>query len=105
MSYFLQALLACVVLCCACLIQGFTSAQVQLVDENHTMVQHREHEISQIVRSIQDLNDIFKDLAHMIVDQVGGWMLFVLYFLFSLGLQGHFSLKGLMNRKGCDCYC
>jgi len=44
-----------------------------MVDENHVMVQHREREISQIVRSIQDLNDIFKDLAHMIVDQVGYW--------------------------------
>ncbi|XP_076470654.1 syntaxin-16-like [Babylonia areolata] len=49
--------------------KGFTTAQIQLVEENSSMVQQREHEIAQIVRSIQDLNDIFKDLATMIVDQ------------------------------------
>lgn len=34
------------------------------------MVQQRENEIMQIVRSIQDLNDIFKELATIVVDQV-----------------------------------
>jgi len=34
------------------------------------MVEQREKEILQIVRSIQDLNEIFKDLATLVVDQV-----------------------------------
>ena len=34
------------------------------------MVEQRDKEIVQIVRSIQDLNEIFKDLATLIVDQV-----------------------------------
>lgn len=49
--------------------KGFTSAQMQLVDDNTVIVQQREKEISHIVRSIQDLNEIFKDLSTMIVDQ------------------------------------
>ena len=43
---------------------------MQLVEDNTVMVQQREKEISHIVRSIQDLNEIFKDLSTMIVDQV-----------------------------------
>jgi syntaxin 16 len=34
------------------------------------MIDEREKEILNIVKSIQDLNEIFKDLALMIVDQV-----------------------------------
>lgn len=49
--------------------KGFTASQLQMVEDNSAIVQHREHEIGQIVRSIQDLNEIFKDLANMIVDQ------------------------------------
>lgn len=49
--------------------KGFTSSQLQMVEENTTHVKQREKEISLIVRSITDLNDIFKDLASMVVDQ------------------------------------
>nr|KAG5712189.1 hypothetical protein BaRGS_014539 [Batillaria attramentaria] len=49
--------------------KGFTTAQMQMVEENSSVMQHREQEIAKIVRSIQDLNDIFKDVASMIVDQ------------------------------------
>lgn len=49
--------------------KGFTAGQMQLVEDNTLMVQHREKEISHIVRSIQDLNEIFKDLSTMVVDQ------------------------------------
>ncbi|GFO02734.1 syntaxin-16 [Plakobranchus ocellatus] len=49
--------------------KGFTSAQMQLVEDNTSFVQHREKEVASIVRSITDLNDIFKDLSSMIVDQ------------------------------------
>lgn len=52
-------------------MQGFTSAQMQMVEDNTAIVHHREQEIAKIVRSIQDLNDIFKDVSSMIVDQVG----------------------------------
>ena len=56
---------------CLCyLFQGFTDVQLQLVEDNTSLVEHREKEITQIVRSINDLNEIFKDLATMIVDQV-----------------------------------
>ena len=41
-----------------------------MVDDNSSMIQEREKEITQIVRSIQDLNEIFKDLAQLVVDQV-----------------------------------
>ena len=43
---------------------------MQLVEDNTVLVQQREKEISHIVRSITDLNEIFKDLSTMIVDQV-----------------------------------
>jgi len=40
------------------------------------MVEQRDKEILQIVHSIQDLNEIFKDLATLVVDQV--WLIYVL---------------------------
>lgn len=49
--------------------KGFTSVQLQLVESNEAMIQKREDEIKKIAISLQDLNVIFKDLAHMIVDQ------------------------------------
>lgn len=39
------------------------------------MVEEREREIRQIVQSISDLNEIFRDLAGMVVEQVAGAML------------------------------
>lgn len=48
-----------------------TQQQLLLLEEDNTrMAAHREHEVRQIVKSIVDLNDIFKDLAHMVADQV-----------------------------------
>ena len=38
--------------------------------DNSAVIQAREKETQQIVKSIQDLNEIFKDLATMIIDQV-----------------------------------
>ena len=52
------------------IFQGFTSEQMQLVDNNTQLVNQRDKEIAHIVRSIQDLNEIFKDLSQMVVDQV-----------------------------------
>ncbi|KAJ9580305.1 hypothetical protein L9F63_004021 [Diploptera punctata] len=51
---------------------GNLTQQQQLLlleEENTRMVARREHEVKQIVKSIADLNDIFKDLAHMVADQ------------------------------------
>ena len=50
--------------------QGFSMVQIQEVEDNTEFVQQREREVTHIVRSIQDLNEIFKDVASMVVDQV-----------------------------------
>lgn len=41
-----------------------------MIENNTSMVEQREREIKQIVKSIAELNDIFKDLACMVADQV-----------------------------------
>lgn len=51
-------------------LQGFTDDQMMLVEQNTVMVEEREREIRQIVQSISDLNEIFRDLAGMVVEQV-----------------------------------
>lgn len=50
--------------------QGFTDDQLMLVEQNSVMVEEREREIRQIVQSISDLNEIFRDLAGMVLEQV-----------------------------------
>lgn len=55
--------------------QGFTDDQLMLVEENTVMVEEREREIRQIVQSISDLNEIFRDLAGMVVEQVAAAIL------------------------------
>lgn len=42
-----------------------------MVEDNSKMVEHREQAIKNVSKSIVDLNMIFKDLATMVVDQVG----------------------------------
>ncbi|XP_022092045.1 syntaxin-16-like [Acanthaster planci] len=49
--------------------RGFTDTQMQMVEENAAFVQQREKEINHIVQSIVDLNEIFRDLASMVVEQ------------------------------------
>ncbi|XP_052040421.1 syntaxin-16 isoform X6 [Apodemus sylvaticus] len=49
--------------------QGFTDDQLVLVEQSTLMVEEREREIRQIVQSISDLNEIFRDLGAMIVEQ------------------------------------
>nr|CAG4638637.1 EOG090X0AQP [Cyclestheria hislopi] len=43
--------------------------QLLLLEENSSMVEQREKEIQHVVRSIVELNTIFKDIAHMVADQ------------------------------------
>ncbi|XP_029467503.1 syntaxin-16 isoform X2 [Rhinatrema bivittatum] len=49
--------------------RGFTDDQLVLVQQNTLMVEEREREIRQIVQSISDLNEIFRDLGSMVVEQ------------------------------------
>ncbi|KAM9523305.1 syntaxin-16-like isoform 3-T3 [Salvelinus alpinus] len=49
--------------------RGFTGDQLILVEQNTVMVEEREREVRQIVQSISDLNEIFRDLAGMVVEQ------------------------------------
>jgi syntaxin 16 len=50
---------------------SLTQQQLLLLEEDNTrMAAQREHEVRQIFKSIVDLNEIFKDLAHMVADQV-----------------------------------
>ncbi|XP_054580486.1 syntaxin-16 isoform X2 [Eptesicus fuscus] len=49
--------------------RGFTDDQLVLLDQNTLMVEEREREIQQIVQSISDLNEIFRDLGAMIIEQ------------------------------------
>jgi syntaxin 16 len=44
--------------------------QLQIHKVNEQILTEREAEINHIVKSINDLNELFKDLATMIVDQV-----------------------------------
>ncbi|KAH8343392.1 syntaxin-16 [Drosophila kikkawai] len=47
-----------------------TQQQLLLFEEENTrLAQHREEEVTKIVKSIYDLNDIFKDLGHMVQEQ------------------------------------
>uniref|UniRef100_T1J522 t-SNARE coiled-coil homology domain-containing protein n=1 Tax=Strigamia maritima TaxID=126957 RepID=T1J522_STRMM len=47
----------------------FTKEQLMYLEENTEMVQHREREVQSVVRSIADLNQIFKDLSQLVVEQ------------------------------------
>ncbi|XP_072308657.1 syntaxin-16 isoform X2 [Eucyclogobius newberryi] len=49
--------------------RGFTDDQLMMVEQNSVVVQEREREIRNIVQSISDLNEIFRDLATMVVEQ------------------------------------
>lgn len=50
--------------------QALSQKQLLLMQEENTRdVAEREEEVNKIVRSIVDLNDIFKDLAHMVNEQ------------------------------------
>lgn len=64
------------------LSQGFTDDQLVLVEQNTVMVEERERDIQQIVQSISDLNEIFRDLAGMVVEQVSDFFFLLLFFFY-----------------------
>lgn len=49
--------------------EGHQKQLLLMEEENTAMITEREQEVNNIVRSIVDLNDIFKDLAHMVHEQ------------------------------------
>jgi syntaxin 16 len=50
---------------------SLTQQQLLLLEEDNTqMAAQREREVRQIFKSIVDINEIFKDLANMVADQV-----------------------------------
>jgi syntaxin 16 len=49
---------------------AMSSQQMLVFADNKIMADEREEEMRKIVSSIVDLNSIFKDLAHMVVEQV-----------------------------------
>ena len=71
------------------------------MEDNSLMVEQREKEILQIVKSIQDLNEIFKDLAAMIVDQVCTLALECQWYVIRLTI---FTGSGLDSRSGNDIF-
>jgi len=48
---------------------GFNQQQMAVVDDLQEAVQSRDHEISQIAKSIEELGSIFKELAVLVIDQ------------------------------------
>lgn len=49
--------------------QGFTSIQMQELENVEQLVDQRDAEIQQIVKSIEELAQIFKELAVLVIDQ------------------------------------
>ena len=66
---------------------GVAQSQMQLLmleEENTRAAVHREAEVRQIVKSIVDLNDIFKELSHMVADQVSYILMLIMKQLFHI---------------------
>ena len=53
-----------------CVVLGFTKGQLLQLEDNTLEIEQREKEILSIVQSISDINEMYKDLATMIVEQV-----------------------------------
>ena len=48
---------------------GFTSSQLQILDDTEELVETRDQEINKIAKSIEELAQIFKELAVLVIDQ------------------------------------
>ena len=59
--------------------QGFTRQQMSLVENSVAMIEEREKEITAIVQSISEINEMYRDLATMVVDQVKIKHVFYMY--------------------------
>ncbi len=49
---------------------GFSDNQLSQLEDNTEVIEQREKEIQSIVQSISQINEMYKDLATMIVEQV-----------------------------------
>lgn len=59
--------------------QTQTFAAILIEEENAKMAEQWEREANQITSSVVELNNIFKDLAHMVVQQVGSNFIICVY--------------------------
>lgn len=50
-------------------MQGFTTQQLELLENDSATIQQREREVRKIAESIKELGDIFKELSTLIIDQ------------------------------------
>ncbi|KAJ8968187.1 hypothetical protein NQ317_006789 [Molorchus minor] len=91
------------------LSKQMSQQQLLMLEEDNTrFVREREQEVNTIVRSIMDLNDIFKDLNQMVVDQ-GTVLDRIDYNIEQTSIQVHEGFKQLQkadayqrkNRKMC----
>mmetsp|Transcript_1271 Transcript_1271/g.2070 ORF Transcript_1271/g.2070 Transcript_1271/m.2070 type:complete len:308 (+) Transcript_1271:100-1023(+) len=48
---------------------GFTTAQMQILEDTEDLVNQRDEEITRIAKSIEELAQIFKELAVLVIDQ------------------------------------
>lgn len=48
---------------------GFTNAQLQILEDTEDLVNQRDEEITKIAKSIEELAQIFKELAVLVIDQ------------------------------------
>ncbi|XP_065916001.1 syntaxin-16-like [Dysidea avara] len=49
--------------------RGFTDQQMRLVQDNTLQIEQREREITAIVQSLSDINEMYQDLATMVLEQ------------------------------------
>ncbi|KAL5466760.1 hypothetical protein EMCRGX_G030909 [Ephydatia muelleri] len=49
--------------------KGFTGQQLATVEQNTALIEEREKEIQSIVQSISEINEMYRDLASMVVEQ------------------------------------
>ena len=54
-------------------MSGFTGDQMTQLEDNTELIEQREKEIQSIVQSISQINEMYKDLATMVVEQVRNW--------------------------------
>ena len=54
-------------------LQGFTHQQMTQVERNSVVLEEREKEIIAIVQSISEINELYRDLATLVVEQVSHW--------------------------------
>ncbi|XP_013137898.1 PREDICTED: syntaxin-16 [Papilio polytes] len=90
--------------------QALSQKQMLLMQEENTqMIAEREEEVNKIVRSIVDLNEVFKDLAHMVHEQ-GTVLDRIDYNIEQTQVQVHEGYKQLQKaeryqRKNRKMYC